>query len=80
MEQQLFIKLSQPLVIICRSCCHGVWPAKATAKQIHQDVQSWEGVEHDPHAVQWPSRITQSIPHLDEYPNGLLCQRDQARC
>ncbi|EAW15375.1 uncharacterized protein NFIA_046900, partial [Aspergillus fischeri NRRL 181] len=94
MEQQLFIKLSQPPVIICRSCRHGVWLAEveshlrgkahrlpqATAKQIHQDVQSWEGVEHDPHAVQWPSRITQSIPHLDEYPDGLLCQRDQARC
>jgi hypothetical protein len=94
MEQQLFIQLNQPPIIICRTCCHGVWPAEveshlrgkahrlpqATAKQIHQVIQSWEGIEHDPHAVQWPSRIAQSIPHLDEYPDGLLCQRDLANC
>lgn len=65
MEQQLFIQLNQPPIIICQTCCHGVWPAKveshlwgkahqlpqAMIKQIHQAIQSWEGVEHDPQAI-----------------------------
>jgi hypothetical protein len=94
MDQQLFIQLSQPLIIICRTCRHGVWPAEveshlqgkahrlpqATAKHIHQVIKTWEGVEHDPQAIQWPSQIAQSIPHMDEYPDGLLCQRDRAKC
>jgi hypothetical protein len=94
MEQQLFIQLNQPPIIICRTCRHGVWPAEvdshlqgkahrlpqATAKQIHQVIQTWEGVEHDPQAIQWPSQISQLIPHVDEYPDGLLCQRDQTKC
>lgn len=28
MEQQLFIQLDQPLIIIYQICHHGVWPAE----------------------------------------------------
>jgi hypothetical protein len=28
MEEQIFIQLSQPPIIICRTYCHGVWPAE----------------------------------------------------
>lgn len=28
MEQQLFIQLDQPPIIICQICRHGVWPAE----------------------------------------------------
>ncbi|KAG2000914.1 hypothetical protein GB937_010706 [Aspergillus fischeri] len=27
-----------------------------------------------------PNQITQLIPHLDEYPNRLLCQQDFTHC
>ncbi|KAF4294543.1 hypothetical protein CNMCM8686_003245 [Aspergillus fumigatus] len=94
MEHQFFIKLSQFPIIICQICRHGVWPREvsshlqgknhhlpqATAKQVHEAIQGWDGIEHDPLAIQWPTSLPQSIPELDEYPDGLLCQQAPMQC
>ncbi|KAI9374464.1 hypothetical protein BJX61DRAFT_540811 [Aspergillus egyptiacus] len=93
MEHQIFQKIPQLQVIICRHCQHGVRPAEVEQhlKQKHQlghadthaiatHVQQWEDIEQDSQAIQIPTILEKPLPVIPCQPNGLRCTRVDPPC
>src|ERR1700722_9428725 len=94
MEHHLFEKIDPIRVIICRQCKHAVWPREvkkhltgkkhrlrqAEARSIHEAIEHWDGLEHDPDQLTLPNIIDEPISGLDIYPDGLLCEREPLQC
>jgi hypothetical protein len=92
-EHQLFIKIDQFSVIICRQCQHAVWPSeveqhlkgkhhlsKKDAQHIQTAIQQWDGLEYIPTPLELPTTIDDPIPEIKLHHDGLLCQREPSQC
>jgi hypothetical protein len=53
---------------------------QAEARSIHEAIEHWDGLEHDPDQLTLPTIIDEPIPWLDIYPDGLLCEREPLQC
>jgi hypothetical protein len=90
MEHHLFEKIDPIRVIICRQCKHAVWPREvkkhltgkkhrlrqAEARSIHEAIEHWDGLEHDPDQLTLPNIIDEPIPGLgpDSFSNGVVIE------
>ena len=88
MEDQLFTRPREVPIIICKKCQIAVRPREviqhlhrthhriplATARQASEAIQRWESVQA---CDQWivPTIVTESIPGLPIYTDGILCKR-----
>jgi hypothetical protein len=93
-EHQLFGRIDQFGVIVCRQCQHAVWPSEVEhhlrgkshqltrqdAHQVHAAIQQWDGLEHISTSLELPAIIDQCIPELEQHVDGLLCIRDREEC
>jgi hypothetical protein len=93
-EHQLFVRIEQFRVIVCRQCQHAVWPSEVEhhlrgkshrltrqdAHQVHAAIQQWDGLEHISTSLELPTIIDQPIPELRQHVDGLLCIRDREEC
>lgn len=95
MENQVFTRLREYQVVVCKRCEHAVRPAEIlshlkgprhriayrTAIQIAHAVRQWDGVAANPdEEVTVPTRAQRPITGLKEPQSGWLCVRDPAQC
>ena len=89
MEDQLFTRPHEVPIIICKKCQYAVRPKEiirhlqsthhriplATARQISEAIHQWDKVQE---CDQWtvPNTVTESIPGLPIYTDGIQCIRD----
>lgn len=92
--KDLFEHLPEWRVIVCRQCRCAVWPSEVAthltnkqhrhprkvAERIAQEVAEWPGIVPYPSLFELPSFITQSIPQLPLFDDGLQCQLDPTHC
>ena len=88
MENQLFTHSHEVPIIVCNKCKHAVRPKEivkhlqgthhripfTTVKQVNNAIQQWDGIAE---CEQWtvPTTVSNSIPGLPIYTNGILCTR-----
>jgi hypothetical protein len=93
MEHQIFEKIPELRIMLCRQCKHGVHPKEVAThlrkkhylktsdiQPIVQTVQQWNDIIQDPAAVDIPRELDDPLPILKVHTNGMQCQRDPGQC
>ena len=90
---EFFDHLIEYALVVCKECRHGVLPSqiKSHLRRVHSasckqaesvadEVSRWGGLIQYASEVEVPSHVTQPIPQLPVWPDGLMCQIDPDHC
>ncbi|PLN74331.1 hypothetical protein BDW42DRAFT_182193, partial [Aspergillus taichungensis] len=88
MTDQIFYYSSSFQILICRTCKHGVWPSELSTHLSHthhfskkaisgyiNEISQWPALIQDPYELTLPQVLTQPVPILDIYYDGIQCQQ-----
>jgi len=91
---EVFEHVPEWQVVVCKQCQYAVWPTQITAhltsqkhshspqvaQSIADEIAQWPGVIWYPSQFECPSVVSQRIPQLSLFDDGIQCLHQPDRC